>query len=181
MRRVRAAIGTILFFLAAPGVVVGLAPWLLTRWRMAEPFASYGPVRAVGLVLLLAGGGFLINAFVRFVAEGLGTPAPAAPTEHLVVGGIYRHVRNPMYLAVVAAIIGQALLLGQVVLLWYAAGIALVQAAFVRLYEEPGLRRRYGAEYETYRRAVPAWLPRWRPWSGSAPGPGAGADRAGTA
>jgi protein-S-isoprenylcysteine O-methyltransferase Ste14 len=83
-----------------------------------------------------------------------------------VVGGVYRYLRNPMYVAVVAAILGQALLLGQGVLLWYAGGIALLQAAFVRFYEEPGLRRRYGAEYDAYRRAVPGWWPRLRPWSG---------------
>jgi protein-S-isoprenylcysteine O-methyltransferase Ste14 len=163
----RAAIGTVLFFCVAPGVVIGLGPWLLSRWRMADPFPFYEPVRVVGALLLVAAVGFLVSAFVRFVVEGLGTPAPAAPTEHLVVGGVYRYLRNPMYVAVVAAILGQALLLGQGVLLWYAAGIGLLQAAFVRFYEEPGLRRRYGAGYDAYRRAVPAWWPRLRPWSGT--------------
>jgi protein-S-isoprenylcysteine O-methyltransferase Ste14 len=164
MRRMRAAIGSTLFFCAAPGVAVGLGPWLLSRWRMAELFPHYGPVRVLGAMLLATGVAFLVNAFVRFVIEGLGTPAPVAPTEHLVVGGVYRHVRNPMYVAVVAAILGQALLFGQPVLLWYAAGVALLQAAFVRLYEEPALRRRYGDEYDAYRRAVPAWWPQLRPW-----------------
>jgi protein-S-isoprenylcysteine O-methyltransferase Ste14 len=158
--------GTILFFFVAPGVVVGLGPWLLSGWRMADRFPLYVVVRVVGAVLLVAAVGFLVNAFVRFVVEGLGTPAPTAPTEHLVVGGIYRYVRNPMYVAVVAAIIGQAMLLGQAVLLWYAAAIALAQAVFVRFYEEPNLRQRYGAEYDAYRQAVPAWWPRLRPWSG---------------
>ena len=82
----------------------------------------------------------LVQAFVRFVVEGLGTPAPVAPTEHLVVGGAYRYVRNPMYLAVTAVILGQALLLGQPVLVVYAAGFLLVTRPFVRRYEEPTLR-----------------------------------------
>jgi protein-S-isoprenylcysteine O-methyltransferase Ste14 len=71
-----------------------------------------------------------------------------------------------MYVAVDLAILSQALLFGQGVLLWYALGIALLQAAFVRLREEPGLRRRYGPEYDAYRRGVPAWFPRLRPWRG---------------
>src|SRR6266540_351001 len=94
-----------------------------------------------------------------------GTPAPVAPTETLVVGGLYRYVRNPMYVAVVAAVLGQALLLGRAVLLAYAAAVWLCVAAFVRWYEEPVLAARYGARYEAYRRAVPAWRPRLRPWT----------------
>ncbi|MEU2614734.1 isoprenylcysteine carboxylmethyltransferase family protein [Micromonospora sp. NPDC007271] len=167
MRRTRAAIGTVVFFCAAPGVVAGLAPWWLTDWEMLEPFPHYTPVRSIGAVILAGAVAFLVHSFVRFVVEGLGTPAPVAPTAHLVVGGVYRFVRNPMYLAVVSAILGQAMILGQGVLLWYGAAIALLQAAFVRLHEEPGLRRRYGAEYDAYRDAVPAWVPRLRPWSGA--------------
>jgi protein-S-isoprenylcysteine O-methyltransferase Ste14 len=154
----------VVFFCVAPGVVVGLGPWLLSGWRMDDPFRFYWPVRVVGALLLVAAVGFLVSSFVRFAVEGLGTPAPVAPTDRLVVGGVYRHVRNPMYVAVVVVILGQALLFGQGRLLWYGAGIALVQAAFVRFHEEPGLRRRYGDEYDAYRRAVPGWWPRLRPW-----------------
>lgn len=89
-----------------------------------------------------------------------------------MVGGVYRHVRNPMYVAVVAAILGQAMVLAQPVLLAYAAAIALLQALFVRLHEEPALRRRYGSAYDRYREAVPGWWPRLRPWSGSTTPPG---------
>jgi protein-S-isoprenylcysteine O-methyltransferase Ste14 len=106
----------------------------------------------------------LAGAFVRFVTEGAGTPAPVAPTERLVVGGLYRYVRNPMYLAVTAAVLGQAALLAQPVLVWYAAVVGALMVAFVRWYEEPGLVRRYGTAYEEYRRAVPGWWPRTRPW-----------------
>jgi protein-S-isoprenylcysteine O-methyltransferase Ste14 len=106
----------------------------------------------------------LIQAFVRFVVEGFGTPAPVAAPERLVVGGVYRYVRNPMYVAVLAAIVGQGLILGRLGLLLYACAAWLVVAAFVRFYEEPALTRRFGADYEAYRRAVPAWWPRLRPW-----------------
>jgi protein-S-isoprenylcysteine O-methyltransferase Ste14 len=164
MRRPTAALGSALFFLLAPGVVVGLIPWLLTRWQVHEPLPYWAPVRVLGAILLVAGLIALVGAFVRFVVEGFGTPAPVAAPERLVVGGVYRYVRNPMYVAVLAAIVGQALLLGQLGLLLYAAGAWLVVAAFVRFYEEPTLTRRFGAEYEAYRRAVPAWLPRLRPW-----------------
>lgn len=106
----------------------------------------------------------LLDAFLRFVMEGVGTPAPVAPTERLVVGGLYRYVRNPMYLAVAATIVGQSLLLGQPWLLVYAAAFGLVVVAFVHWYEEPTLRRQFGEHYEAYRRAVPGWWPRSRPW-----------------
>jgi protein-S-isoprenylcysteine O-methyltransferase Ste14 len=150
----------------APGVAAGLIPWWLTRWRVEEPLPNWGPVRAAGVVLLAAGAVVLVQAFVRFVREGVGTPAPVAPTERLVVGGLYRHVRNPMYLAVGATLVGQALALGQLLLLPYAAAFGAAVAAFVRWYEEPSLRRRFGDRYEAYLRAVPGWLPRRRPWEG---------------
>jgi protein-S-isoprenylcysteine O-methyltransferase Ste14 len=163
MRTTTAAVGSAVFFLLAPGVVVGLIPWLLTGWRAREPLPFWAPVRVLGGILLLAALIALVRAFVRFVVEGFGTPAPVAAPERLVIGGMYRYVRNPMYVAVLAAIVGQALLLGRLVLLLYAAAAWLAVAAFVRFYEEPTLSRRFGADYEAYRRAVPAWLPRLRP------------------
>jgi protein-S-isoprenylcysteine O-methyltransferase Ste14 len=111
-----------------------------------------------------AGAAVLVHAFTRFVVEGLGTPAPVAPTAHLVVSGLYRYVRNPMYVAVVAVIAGQALLLWEPVLLTYAAVVGLAFVLFVLGYEQPTLRRQFGASYDAYRRAVPAWWPRLRPW-----------------
>ena len=165
MRRPTAAVGSAVFFLAAPGVVAGLIPWLLTRWQAREPLPYWAPMRVLGGILLVAGLIALIRAFVRFVMEGIGTPAPIAAPERLVVGGVYRYVRNPMYVAVLAAIVGQGLLLGRLGLLLYAAAAWLLVAAFVRWYEEPTLTRRFGEDYETYRRAVPAWWPRLRPWA----------------
>jgi protein-S-isoprenylcysteine O-methyltransferase Ste14 len=160
--RTRAALGSLLFLFVAPGVVAGLVPWLLTRgWESSDP-----PLVLVLIgVLLIAGGlAMLLPAFARFAWEGLGTPAPVAPTQRLVVGGLYRHMRNPMYVAVAALIIGQALLLGSTMLLLYALAFMAAVAAYVRFYEEPVLEARYGEQYERYRRAVPAWRPRLRPW-----------------
>jgi protein-S-isoprenylcysteine O-methyltransferase Ste14 len=157
---VRAAAGSLVFLVLAPGVVAGLVPWLLTGWEVREPLPHWLPFRIVGVILLVAGVVVLLEAFTRFVVEGVGTPAPVAPTEHLVVGGLYRYVRNPMYLAVGATIVGQALLLGQLVLLLYAAVFGVVVAAFVHGYEEPTLHRQFGEEYDAYRQAVPRWWPR---------------------
>jgi protein-S-isoprenylcysteine O-methyltransferase Ste14 len=164
MRRPTAAVGSAVFFLVGPGIMAGLIPWLLTGWQVREPVPYWAPMRVLGAILLVAGLIALIQAFVRFVVEGLGTPAPIAAPERLVVGGLYRYVRNPMYVAILAAIVGQALLLGQLGLLLYPAAFWLFAAAFVRWYEEPTLIRRFGADYEAYRRAVPAWWPRLRPW-----------------
>ena len=164
MRRPAAAVGSTLFFAAAPGVVAGVVPWWLTRWQVRGPLAHWAPVRVAGLIILILGAIVLVQAFARFVAEGRGTPAPVAPTERLVVGGLYRYVRNPMYLAVVATITGQGLLLNQPVLLGYAAAVWVTVAGFVRWYEEPTLARQFGKQYQSYRRAVPAWRPRIHPW-----------------
>ena len=120
---------------------------------------------AAGWLLVAAGVAALLPSFARFALEGRGTPAPVAPTEHLVVTGLYRHVRNPMYLAVGAIIAGQALLLGRPGLLAYLVLFAAAVFAFVRGYEEPALTRQFGAEYAAYRRAVPGWWPRRRPWT----------------
>jgi protein-S-isoprenylcysteine O-methyltransferase Ste14 len=159
-----AAVGSSVFFALAPGFVAGVIPWWMTRWQMRSPLPYWTPFRIIGAILTAAGAVVLIHSFVRFVVEGAGTPAPVAPTERLVVGGFYRYVRNPMYLGVLATIVGQALLLGQLMLLGYALLLFAIVAAFVRWYEEPVLSHRFGAQYNAYRRAVPAWWPRRRAW-----------------
>ena len=166
MTRARAAAGSLVFLLLAPGVVAGVVPWLLTGWDSTDPPLT---LRVAGIVLIAGGAAVLVQAFARFAVEGIGTPAPVAPTERLVVGGLYRYVRNPMYVAVAATIVGQAALLGRPGLLLYALGFMAAVAAFVNLYEEPVLSERFGDEYERYRRGVPAWRPRLRPWKSDQP------------
>lgn len=161
MRRPAAVLGSALFFAVAPATVAGLVPWSLTGWRIGTTLP--GPVRLLGAAMVLIGLLAIVPAFVRFVVEGAGTPAPVAETERLVVGGVYRYVRNPMYVAVILAIAGQTLLLGRWPLLWYGLLATAAMVAFVKRYEEPRLARRFGAPYAEYRRAVPGWLPRlWR-------------------
>ena len=156
MDRTRAAAGSSLFFAVAPGVVAGLIPYLMTGWEGDAPIA----LRVLGALVTAAGAAVLIHAFARFVREGVGTPAPVAPTQHLVVGGLYRYIRNPMYVAVVACAAGQAALFGDVALLVYAAGLLVLFVAFVKGYEEPTLREQFGAEYDAYGGQVPGWWPR---------------------
>jgi protein-S-isoprenylcysteine O-methyltransferase Ste14 len=168
MKRSMAAVGSGIFFLLAPGIVAGVVPWWITRWQMrgdATGATRWIPLRLIGIALLIISVPVLVHAFWRFVVEGLGTPAPVAPTQRLVVGGMYRYVRNPMYLAVLGAIVGQALLLAQPGLLVYAMVILAAFASFVRWYEEPTLSRQFGADYDAYRKAVPAWWPRRHPWT----------------
>jgi protein-S-isoprenylcysteine O-methyltransferase Ste14 len=154
----RAAAGSSLFFALAPGVVAGLIPYLLTGWHGDAPAA----LRVFGALLTAAGAAVLIHAFARFVREGLGTPAPVAPTQHLVVGGLYRYIRNPMYVAVVSCVVGQAAIFGDAGLLAYGGLLLVTFLAFVKGYEEPTLQSQFGAEYDAYRRAVPGWWPRLR-------------------
>lgn len=152
------------FFVVAPGMVATLAPFLLARgepeaWRLDPPVVKWAGF-AVGVLGTVA----LIECFARFALKGLGTPAPIAPTEHLVVTGLYRHVRNPMYVAVVAIILGQALWFASTAVLVYAVVVWAAFTAFVMLYEEPTLTRTFGEEYLTYRANVGRWIPRVTPW-----------------
>jgi protein-S-isoprenylcysteine O-methyltransferase Ste14 len=151
-----------LFAVLAPGCVAGLVPWLLTGWHVGA--GGYpAAVVVIGALLTAAGIIVLSSAFAQFAIDGLGTPAPIAPTATLVVRGLYKYVRNPMYLAVLAVILGQALILARPILFGYAAVIAALFVAFVRWYEQPTLTRRYGARYQAYLRDVPGWWPRVRP------------------
>jgi len=167
VNRIKAAVGSLVFFAVAPCVVGGLVPYWLTGWQVQTPLPFWAPARILGAVLVAMGLIVIVSAFARFVTEGIGTPAPVAPPQRLVIGGLYRYVRNPMYVALLSAVIGQALLLGKPALLVYAAVVFATVYSFVRLYEEPVLAGQFGADYDTYRQAVPGWLPRLRPWQGS--------------
>lgn len=163
MRRTWLLLGAIAFFVVAPGTLAGWIPYAITNWRVRSSWAGI-PGRIAGGVLLTAGAAALIDSFRRFVFEGRGTPAPVAPPRELVVSGLYQYVRNPMYVAVVSAIVGQALLFGSIELLAYSALVWLMFHTFVMLYEEPVLRRKFGDSYDVYRRNVPRWRPRLTAW-----------------
>jgi protein-S-isoprenylcysteine O-methyltransferase Ste14 len=166
MKRTSAALGSFVFLLVMPGTVAGLVPSLITGWRRpGDPVPS---VDALGWILVLAGAAVLLHAFVEFAWHGRGTPSPSAPTERLVVRGAYRHVRNPMYVAVLALVLGQALLFTSWGLSAYLVVLGLTVHAFVRTYEEPTLREAYGSTYEDFCENVPRWRPRLTPWRGAA-------------
>jgi protein-S-isoprenylcysteine O-methyltransferase Ste14 len=117
--------------------------------------------------MVAAGLPVLLDSFARFAHQGLGTPAPIAPPQHLVVTGLYRYVRNPMYVAVSLLIFGQALFFGSIWLLEYGLIVWFGFFAFVVLYEEPALRRKFGKEYEEFCSQVPRWIPRLKPFHGA--------------
>lgn len=164
MRRVLAILGSALFLVIAPGIVAGVAPWWITKWSVQAPLFGFLPTRVLGILLVVAGLSVLLESFARFAWQGLGTPAPAFPPHHLVVKGLYRHVRNPMYFAVVSVIFGESMIFGNSDLLVYGALVWLACHLFVLLYEEPNLRKTFGAEYEVFCANVPRWIPRISPW-----------------
>lgn len=163
--RAASVLGSLLFLVVAPGTLAGLLPWWITRWRLLPPLLGWSGLRVLGGLLVLLGVTVLLESFGRFALQGRGTPAPVLPPERLVVRGFYRHVRNPMYVAVTSLILGQGLLLGSAAVLQYALVVLLGFHLFVLAYEEPTLRRQFGAEYESYCADVRRWLPRLRPRS----------------
>jgi len=154
------ALGSVVFFLVAPGTVMVFLPLLAGLWRMEPPLLGIEAARYVGAALVLAAPVALVDSFVRFAREGRGTPFPGAPPERLVVRGAYRWVRNPMYVAIVTTLVGESLVFGNEDLFFYAAIVFAVFHIFVVTYEEPALRAQFGAEYDAYRARVPRWIPR---------------------
>jgi protein-S-isoprenylcysteine O-methyltransferase Ste14 len=157
----RAWIGTVVFLVLAPGVVAGFIPWLISGWRWYDWGGAAWAVVPIAWIAITIGVGFLLHAFALFALHR-GTPAPVASTETLVVTGAYQFVRNPMYLAVLTIILGQALLFGSWGLVPYAVMVLAAVVAFVKGYEEPSLTSTYGQQYLDYRRKVPGWWPRLR-------------------
>jgi protein-S-isoprenylcysteine O-methyltransferase Ste14 len=165
-QRSKAIAGSVLFLCVAPGVVAGLIPWWISGYEMQPALLGLEPIRWLGILLLGLGAVLLGETFARFALQGLGTPAPIAPTRTLVVTGSYRFVRNPMYVAVIALILGQALWLGSLWTLGYGLLVWLTVHLFVLAYEEPTLSRTFGAQYAQYRANVRRWIPRLTPWRG---------------
>jgi protein-S-isoprenylcysteine O-methyltransferase Ste14 len=164
--RAKAIVGSIVFLFVAPGIVAGVIPGWISSWRFEPPLLGFELTRWLGALLLLLGAVLLLETFARFALQGLGTPAPIAPTRTLVVTGSYRFVRNPMYVAVVSLILGQGLLLGNPGVLAYGLIVWITVHLFVLSYEEPTLSQTYGEQYARYRTNVRRWIPRLTPWRG---------------
>src|ERR1700704_211841 len=134
VQRTIAVLGSAGFFVGAPCARGGLVQWWITGWQPRPPFLGLELTRGIGAIMILAGVPGLVDAFARFALQGLGTPAPIAPTRNLVVTGLYRYVRNPIYVAVVAIIQGQAVLMGDWRLIVYGALLWLPLPLFVVAY-----------------------------------------------
>ena len=168
MRRGGAILGTAVFFVV-PLFVAGIVPWWIVGWPLPSSDHSVPVAQAIGGVLAAAGTLMVLDSFVRFAVKGMGTPAPVFPTRHLVVDGLYRYVRNPIYVGVVSVIFGQALVFGSPGLALYGALIWFLFDRFVGGYEEPTLRETFGSEYVEFCRHVRRWIPRLTPWRDANP------------
>ena len=159
-----ALVGSAIFLVIAPGTVAGYVPWRICRWHVEAPLLGISSLRPVGVLLIAAALPVLLDSFARFALQGLGTPAPIFPMRHLVVSGLFRYVRNPMYVAVMSLILGQGLFFGSLLILEYGIAVWVGFYLFVLIYEEPALRKNYGPEYEEFCANVPRWIPHLRPW-----------------
>jgi len=177
MRRPTAAAVSVAWGAALGGTFGCLLPYLLGYWHFHRPLPNWAVAQAAGGLLICAGLVPIAASFIDFIRAG-GTPVPVAAPPRLVVRGPYRYVRNPIYVGFLVILLGQALLFGSLGLLKYAVVAWCIGAAAVRWYEEPTLTRKFGAEYQDYRRAVRAWIPRLHPWTPGKPAGVAGHDGA---
>lgn len=151
------ALKSLLFLVLAPGMVAGYIPLGLLR---GGAHVETGILAYLAFPLWLFGGIVLLWSFWNFLREGRGTPAPIDAPKELVAVGFYRYVRNPMYVGILAMIIGHFLWFGYWSLLVYAVAVFTAFYTFVTLYEEPTLKKRFGPAYEEYLKQVPGWIPR---------------------
>jgi len=153
------ALRSLLFLIVAPGMVAGYIPLGLLR---SGSQIETGVFAYLALPLWLIGGMILLWSFWNFLNEGRGTPAPIDPPKELVAAGFYRYVRNPMYMGILAMIIGYFLWFKYWNLLIYAVVVFIAFNTFVMYYEEPTLKRKFGVAYEKYCKRVPRWIPRFK-------------------
>ena len=148
---------TILFTILVPGTVAVLIPlWLVGDMRLH----ANAPATWMGAVVGVTGAAIYLRCAWEFAVNGLGTPAPIAPTKFLVTTALHRYVRNPMYIGVALVILGQSVIFRSLHLVLYAAAMLTTAHIFVVLYEEPTLLRQFGESYEEYLRTVPRWVPK---------------------
>jgi protein-S-isoprenylcysteine O-methyltransferase Ste14 len=153
---------SIFFTFLLPGTVTILIPYWIVSSRGAGVLSSQQPLRYLGIPLIIIGAAGLLWCIWEFFSEGRGTLAPIDPPKHLVVRGLYRYVRNPMYVSVMTTLIGEAIFFMSLRVLIEAEVFIILAQLFVRCYEEPALRRQFGESYERYSQAVGRWIPRYR-------------------
>lgn len=150
---------TLLFTIVVPGFVTLYVPYVLMGRRYIFEH-EHAPWAFFGALCFAVGAGIYFRCAWEFAVRGLGTPAPIAPTKFLVVSGLHRYMRNPMYIGVLLVILGQAAMFHAPQLAFYGAVCISMAHLFVIFYEEPTLHRQFGASYDEYRRRVPRWIPR---------------------
>jgi len=160
-----ALLGSAIFLVIAPGTLAVYVPWTFTRWRMAPPLFGFSSLRILGGLMIAAGLPVLLDSFARFAIQGLGTPAPVAPPQRLVVTGLYRYVRNPMISGVVFIVFGEALVLVSRPHALWALFVLCLNLMYIPILEEPMLDQRFGSAYQEYLKHVPRFFPRLRPWN----------------
>jgi protein-S-isoprenylcysteine O-methyltransferase Ste14 len=154
------ALKTLIFTVLVPGTVTVYIPYLLLSSADAAQRLPLGVFRYFGVIPILIGVAIYFWCAWDFTFTGRGTPAPIDPPKELVAKGLYRFVRNPMYVGVVTLLLGEAILFGSRALFIYAAAAFVIYQLFVVLYEEPVLRRKFGAAYQRYCAETPRWFPR---------------------
>lgn len=152
---------SIFFTFLLPGTVTLLIPSWLISSRRAGLSSSAQPLRYLGVPLIAIGAAGLVWCIWEFFSEGRGTLAPVDPPKHLVVAGLYRYVRNPMYVSVMTILIGETIFFMSEPILIEAGVFFVLAHLFVTIYEEPALRRKFGQSYEKYSQAVGRWIPRY--------------------
>lgn len=150
---------SVFFALLLPGSVTVLIPYYILSARNIR-VAHWGLLQILGLAAIALGGPILIRCIVEFARSGRGTLAPVDPPKTLVIQGLYRYVRNPMYVGVTSVLLGETALFQSSALLYYTAVWFVIVNLFVIFYEEPTLRAKFGESYEQYRRSVRRWIPR---------------------
>lgn len=149
----------LLFTILQPGMVAGLIPWFIARRAFADTFAiPFGIGQYLGITITAIGAGITLHCIARFAIEGRGTLSPADPTRQLVLHGLYRFTRNPMYIGVTLTLVGEAVFTGSASLWIYSGSIFAVFNIYIIYWEEPRLRKDFGSSYEAYCRRVRRWL-----------------------
>ncbi|HKE91897.1 MAG TPA: isoprenylcysteine carboxylmethyltransferase family protein [Gemmatimonadales bacterium] len=159
------ALRSLFWTVALPGMVAGYVPWRYVGLSHAS-FSWRDPVQLVGALFVTVGAAVLATCIWEFARSGRGTLSPVDPPKQLVVRGLYRYVRNPMYVGVTTMLLGELLVTRTTTFALYCAGWLVAVNLFIIGYEEPTLRSQFGASYEAYTKSVGRWIPR-RPRRGS--------------
>jgi protein-S-isoprenylcysteine O-methyltransferase Ste14 len=154
---------SVLFLLLVPGILLGLLPYWISKTEVS--FFDPGFLRYLAIPLWMIGAGIMVWCFRDFTIEGHGTPAPIDPPHELIASGLYRYVRNPMYVAGLITLAGWILWSPSPTMIVTTFLFFIATHLFVIFYEEPTLKRKFGSGYEQYLKSVPRWIPR-RPKQG---------------